>query len=535
MLDTNILEQIKGIFSTLQAEIVLRVECDKDAGQNAGLVSFVEDVASSSDKIAVEYADGEGFRFSIIRNGENTGISFRGIPNGHEFTSLLLAILNADGQGKNLPDDAIATRIRALNGRVKLQTYVSLTCTNCPDVVQALNVMALVNPEISHEMIDGGLHREEVSRLGIQGVPSVYANGEPLHAGRGDIGILLQELEEKVGTSHDGNAPVQEHSYDVVVLGGGPAGASAAIYSARKGLSVAIVAERVGGQVNDTVGIENVTSVSHTTGARLSADMREHISNYAIDVFENRKVVSASLRDGQKSIKVGGGEVFRARAVIITTGASWHRLGLTDEDKYIGHGVHFCPHCDGPFYKDKDVAVIGGGNSGVEAAIDLAGICRHVTIIEFADEMKADEVLRQKVQGLENTDIFVSTKTTALLGNGRQITGLQVMDRRTEEERTISLDGVFVQIGLSPNSELFKEELELSPRNEIIVDTTNRTSLPGVYAAGDVTTVPYKQIMIAMGEGAKAALSAFDDRIRRLHCAGKPVSDGRDKGGRRNQ
>ncbi len=514
MLDTNVLEQLKGIFSTLQAAIVLRVEGDKNAEQNSEFIAFVEDVASSSDKISVEYTDGQGFRFCIIRNGEDTGISFRGIPNGHEFTSLLLAILNADGQGKNLPDASVAARIKALNGRINLQTYVSLTCTNCPDVVQALNVMALLNPDLSNEMVDGGLYQEEVSRLNIQGVPSVYVNGEPFHVGRGDIGTLLEKLEEKVGTSHDENATVQERSYDVVVLGGGPAGASAAIYSARKGLSVAIVAERVGGQVNDTVGIENVTSVSHTTGTKLSADMREHISNYAIDVFENRKVVSASLRDKQKSIRVRGGEVFLAPAVIITTGASWRRLGLTDEDKYIGHGVHFCPHCDGPFYKDKDVAVIGGGNSGVEAALDLAGICRHVTILEFADEMRADDVLQQKAQSLDNVDIFVSTQTTALLGNGQQITGIKVKDRKTDEERTIDLNGVFVQIGLSPNSELFKEDLELNPRQEIIVDVTNRTSIPGVYAAGDVTTVPYKQIMIAMGEGAKAALSAFDDRIR---------------------
>lgn len=514
MLDINVLEQIKGIFATLKADITLSVECDKNVEQNAELIAFVEDVASCSEKIKVEYADGESFRFSIIRNGEDTGISFYGIPNGHEFTSLLLAILNADGQGKNLPDDTIVARIKALNGKIKLQTYVSLTCTNCPDVVQALNVMALVNPNISNEMIDGGLHQEEVSRLNIQGVPSVYVNGEPFHVGRGDIGTLLQKLEDKVGTSHDENASVQERRYDVVVLGGGPAGASAAIYSARKGLRVAIVAERIGGQVNDTVGIENITSVAHTTGTKLSADMRDHISGYDIDVFENRKLVSTSLRDEIKRVKVRGGEVFLAPAVIVATGASWRKLGLPDEDKYIGHGVHFCPHCDGPFYKDKEIAVIGGGNSGVEAAIDLAGICQKVTIIEYGEEMRADEVLQQKAQSLENVEIFKSTQTTALLGDGSKLTGLKVKDRKTEEERELTLDGVFVQIGLSPNSETFKDELELSPRHEIIVNETNRTSIAGVYAAGDVSTVPYKQIMIAMGEGAKAALSAFDDRIR---------------------
>ncbi len=514
MLEPNIIEQVKGVFANLKSSIVFRVERNSKYSNSKQFTEFVEDFVSTSDKLSCEFADGEDFRFSLIRNGEDTGIRFRGIPNGHEFTSLLLAVLNADGQGKNLPDENIVRRIEALKGEVRLQTYVSLTCTNCPDVVQALNIMSLANPNVSNEMIDGGLYQEEVMQLNIQGVPSVYVNGEPFHVGRGDLGTLLQELEDKVGTEHDESADKVERNYDVVVLGGGPAGASAAIYSARKGLKVAVVAERIGGQVNDTVSIENITSVPKTTGAQLAADLRTHISDYPIDIFDNRKITSVSLKEKVKSVAVRGGEVFKAPAVIIATGAGWRRLGLPDESRYIGHGEHFCPHCDGPFYKGKDVAVIGGGNSGVEAAIDLAGICRHVTLLEFADAMRADDVLQQKVRSLDNIETFVSTQTTRLLGNGSQLSGITVKDRTTEQERDINLDAVFVQIGLSPNTDVFKDEIELSPHHEVIVDASNRTSVPGVYAAGDVTTVPYKQITIAMGEGAKAALSAFDDRIR---------------------
>lgn len=514
MLDSNVLEQVRGVFGSLTSDITLSVVRNTNDEHSSEFSAFVEDIASTSSKINVVYAEGEQFSFSIMKNGEPTGISFRGIPNGHEFTSLLLAILNTDGQGKNLPDETIAARIKSLKGEIRLQTYVSLTCTNCPDVVQALNVMALLNPNITNEMIDGGLCQDEITRLNIQGVPSVYVNGEAFHTGRGDLGILLQELEDKVGTNHDENAVQTVRDYDVVVLGGGPAGASSAIYSARKGLRVAIVAERIGGQVNDTTGIENLISVPKTSGTQLAADLRTHISDYPIDVFDNRKVVSVNLKEKQKTVSVRGGETFTAPAVIIATGASWRRLGLPDEDKYIGHGVHFCPHCDGPFYKGKDVAVIGGGNSGVEAAIDLAGICKHVTVLEFADTMRADDVLQQKLRSLENVDVFTSTQTTALLGDGQKITGITVKDRTNEKERNIQLDGIFVQIGLSANSDAFKDEIELTPRHEVVIDVTNRTSQSGVYAAGDVTTVPYKQITIAMGEGAKAALSAFEDRIR---------------------
>jgi alkyl hydroperoxide reductase, F subunit len=334
-----------------------------------------------------------------------------------------------------------------------------------------------------------------------------------VHGGRGEMAGLLDELEEKFGTE-TANLEAIRRNYDVVVIGGGPAGSAAAIYSARKGLNVAIVAERIGGQVKDTVGIENLISVPQTTGAELASNLGKHIGAYPIDVFENRKIESAALHGCPKEISVKGGETFVAGAVIIATGASWRKLGVEGEADYLGRGVHFCPHCDGPFYKGKRVAVIGGGNSGIEAALDLAGICSHVTVLEFADKLLADNVLQEKARATENIEIFTMSQTTAVLGDGQKVTGLRVKDRNTEQEREISLDGIFVQIGLAPNTQAFAEQLELSPRREIQVDRTCRTSVSGVYAAGDCTDVPYKQIVVAIGEGAKASLSAFDDRVR---------------------
>ena len=518
MLDTNILSQVRDLFQGLQSNYTLAAVIGSDNDKAVEMREFLNDFASMSDRLTVTFVEDESHQlaFSLLKDGQETGIRFRGIPNGHEFTSLLLAVLNADGQGKNLPDEAISRRIAAIQGEIKFETYVSLTCTNCPDVVQALNVMALLNPSISNEMIDGALFQDEVSRRNIQGVPSVFVNGEPFHTGRGDLGELLQKLEDRMGSSETAIGEPIERTYDVVVLGGGPAGASAAIYSARKGLRVGIIAERIGGQVKDTVGIENLISVPQTTGAQLAADLKEHIGRYEIDVFENRKIDRVALQGTQKRVFVRSGEEFVSPAVIIATGASWRRLNVEEETRYIGHGVHFCPHCDGPFYRNKNVAVIGGGNSGIEAAIDLAGICRNVTVLEFADKLGADTVLQEKAHSLGNVDIFVSSQTTAVLGDGEKVTTIRVKDRNTDTEREIKLDGVFVQIGLSPNSDLFRDQLELTARREVKIDETNRTSLPGVYAAGDVSSVPYKQIVIAMGEGAKAALSAFDDRIRGL-------------------
>ena len=366
------------------------------------MAEFLRDFATSSPKITIDMveAEGDSLSFELLKNNMPTGIAFRGIPNGHEFTSLLLAILNADGKGKNLPDEGIARRVRALQGKICLQTYISLTCTNCPDVVQALNIFALLNPNIKHEMVDGALFQREVEAKGVQAVPSVFADGELLHVGRSSLGELLDKLESRYGSSslssdeHVGDA---KHEFDVIVLGGGPAGASAAIYSARKGLKVAILAERIGGQVKETVGIENLISVPYTTGSELADNLRTHLTHYPIELFENRRIEHTELKGAEKLIRVKGGELFSAPAVIIATGAGWRRLNVEGESEYIGRGVAFCPHCDGPFYAGKRVAVVGGGNSGVEAAIDLAGICQRVTVVEFMDAYKIRKFLKKKL------------------------------------------------------------------------------------------------------------------------------------------
>lgn len=500
----------------MEARYIFHITYNPEHEQAQEFIGFLNNVASCSEKLSclLTETDNPGLEFTLLKEGVETGIKFRGIPSGHEFTSLLLAVLNADGKGKNLPDEAISRRIKALQGPVRLQTYVSLTCTNCPDVVQALNIITLLNPQITHEMVDGALYQEEVDALKIQGVPSVYANGKLLHVGRGSLGELLQKLEQTFGSAPQTDETPIQREFDVLVLGGGPAGASAAIYSARKGLRVAIVAERIGGQVKETVDIENLISVPQTTGTELANALRTHIEHYPIEIFEERKIEKVELQGREKSISVIGGEVFTAPAVIISTGASWRKLNVEGEAEYIGRGVAFCPHCDGPFYQGKHVAVIGGGNSGIEAAIDLAGICKKVTIFEFADTLKADQVLQEKARNLPNVEIFTSSQTTKVDGNGENVTSIRIKDRLTGEERDYPLDGIFVQIGLAANSAPFRDALETTPTGEIKTDAFCRTTLPGVYAAGDVSDVPYKQIVIAMGEGAKAALSAFDDRIR---------------------
>ena len=517
MLDSTILQQVTEIFRNLEADYTFRISYSPLREESSQLIEFLNDFTSTSPHLNIEKHEAEGntLCFALLKNGKETGITFRGIPNGHEFTSLLLAVLNADGKGKNLPDEGIARRIQALQGDIRLQTYVSLTCTNCPDVVQTFNIMALLNPNIRHEMVDGALFQEEVDKLNVQAVPSVFANGKLLHVGRGSLGELLEKLEavyQSVPIASD-SEPLHR-KFDVLVLGGGPAGASAAIYSARKGLKVGVVAERIGGQVKETVGIENLISVPHTTGTQLADNLRTHLTQYPVELFENRRIELAELNGKEKKISVKGGETFSAPAVIIATGAGWRRLNVPGEAEYIGRGVAFCPHCDGPFYAGKEVAVVGGGNSGIEAAIDLAGICKKVTVIEFLDSLKADQVLQDKARSLPNVTIITSTQTTEVIGNGEKVTSLRLKNRQNGEEHNLALDGVFVQIGLSANSQPFREALEVSPIGEIKIDAHCRTNLPGVYAAGDVSSVPYKQIIIAMGEGAKAALSAFDDRMR---------------------
>ena len=515
MLDQGIKDQLATHFATLTSSLTLALYAG-DGPKQAELRELLADVASSSGKLNLkEVGEGvAGVQFDILRDGVATGIRFRGVPGGHEFTSLIVALLNADGKGK-LPDEGVKRRVRALKGPVRLRTYVSLSCTNCPDVVQALNQMALIHADFHHEMIDGELAEADIESLGIQGVPAVVNASAIVHVGRANFAELLETLEGALGhEAASDQAPQPPQSYHVVVLGGGPAGSSAAIYSSRKGLKTALVAQKLGGQVQETVGIENLISVPYTEGRRLAADLEKHLRAYTIDLLDNRKVEQILENGKHKEVRLQGGEVLLADALIVATGAKWRELGVPGEKDYMGRGVAFCPHCDGPFYKGKRVAVVGGGNSGVEAGIDLAGICSHVTLVEFSEQLKADEVLVRNLKGLHNVTIVSNARTTEVVGNGQTVTALRYQDRSSEKAHEIALDGVFVQIGLVPNSALFKDLVNTNRMGEIVIDERCRTSKPGIYAAGDVSSVPFKQIVIAMGEGAKAALTAFEDRIR---------------------
>jgi alkyl hydroperoxide reductase subunit F len=515
MLDQSIKDQLTTHFAALSSSLTLAL-FRSDHPKQAELRELLADVAACSPKITLGEvaATVEGVQFDILRDGQDTGIRFRGVPGGHEFTSLIVALLNTDGKGK-LPDEGIRRRVRALKGPVRLRTYVSLSCTNCPDVVQALNQMALIHGDFRHEMIDGELAEADIEALGIQGVPAVVGGNSIVHVGRANFAELLETLEGALGREGLPDTAAQPpQKYDVVVLGGGPAGSSAAIYSSRKGLKTALVAQKLGGQVQETVGIENLISVPYTEGRRLAADLEKHLRAYAIDLLDNRKVEQILEHGKQKEIRLQGGEVLHAEALIIATGAKWRELGVPGEKDYLGRGVAFCPHCDGPFYKGKRVAVVGGGNSGVEAGIDLAGICSHVTLLEFAEQLKADEVLVRNLKSLPNVTVTTNARTTEVVGNGQTVTALRYQDRTSEKLHEIALDGVFVQIGLVPNSALARDLVATNRMGEIVIDERCRTNRPGIYAAGDVSTVPFKQIVIAMGEGAKAALTAFEDRIR---------------------
>lgn len=515
MLDQAMKDQITGVFAGLSSHYTFLISVSETHPGRDELISLLMDVASCSDRIDCRVEPGKDLSFSLWKDNSPLPVVFRAVPTGHEFTSLLLLVLNADGKGKNLPDAALIERINRLKGPVELKSYISLTCTNCPDVVQSLNMLALLHPAVRHEIVDGGINQEEVERLNIQAVPTVYANGKLLHVGRASLGELLGKLEEQVGTETVASEPVIRE-FDVVVAGGGPSGIAAAIYSARKGLSVALVADRVGGQLNETVGIENMISIARTTGSLLTANLRDHLGQYPVAVFENRQIEGVSVTGGNKHLRTAGGETFVAPALIISTGASWRRLNVPGETQYIGSGVAFCAHCDGPFYKGKRVVVVGGGNSGLEAAVDLSALASDVTVLEFMPELKGDQILQEKLKNTANVKVITNAQSLEVVGDGTKVTGLRYKDRESGREEILHTDGIFVQIGLTANSQSFKELAETNRFGEIVVDAHCRTSHPGIYAAGDVTTVPYKQIVVAMGEGAKAALSAFEDRIKGL-------------------
>ena len=522
MIDQDMKEQLKTVFEKLEGHVELAVDLSQHADQ-AELLDLLEGVASASDKISVTKNLNPGMaslipRFKVLHNGKPTGITFSGIPSGHEFTSLILSILNSDHKGK-MPDPTLADRIKRLKGPIKLRTFISLTCENCPDVVQAINQMAILNPNIEHEMIDGGYAEEDVKRLNIQGVPSVINGDELIHSGRISFLDLLVKLENTFGSN---DAPADQKprdlgDFDVVVVGGGPAGVSAAIYAVRKGLKTALITEKIGGQVQETRGIENLISVTYTEGPQLAGQLAQHLASYPVQLLEHRRVKTVHKEGSPKLIELESNETLRTKSLIVATGAKWRELGVPGEKEYIGRGVAFCPHCDGPFYKGKKVAVIGGGNSGVEAAIDLAGIVREVVLIEYNDSLKADQILVNKLKSLSNVTILTNAKTKQIHGDGQKVNTIEFEDRATQESKKVELDGVFVQIGLLPNSQFLKNVVELTPYGEIVVDNKGRTSVKGIYAAGDVTTTPYKQIVIAIGEGAKAGLAAFEDTM--LHQA----------------
>jgi alkyl hydroperoxide reductase subunit F len=475
---------------------------------------LLQDIAGLSNRITLTERSGDGERvpsFSLNRAGSNMGIRFAGIPMGHEFTSLVLALLQVGGHPPKADADVLE-QIRNLEGEYRFETYISLTCQNCPDVVQALNLMAVVNPNIRHVMIDGALFQDEVSERQIMAVPTIYLNGEVFGQGRMSVEEILAKLDTGAA-AREAEKIAQKDVFDMLVVGGGPAGAAAAIYAARKGIRTGVVAERFGGQVLDTLGIENFISVKETEGPKLAVALEQHVKSYDVDVM-NLQRASALIPGDVIEVKLDSGASLKAKSIVIATGARWREMNVPGEKEYRNRGVAYCPHCDGPLFKGKRVAVIGGGNSGVEAAIDLAGIVSHVTLLEFDTKLRADAVLQRKLFSLTNVTVITQAQTTEVTGDGNKVNGLRYIDRVSGEARKVELEGIFVQIGLLPNTDWLKGTVALSNRGEIEVDVRGQTSVPGVFAAGDVTTVPYKQIVIAMGEGSKAALGAFDYLIR---------------------
>lgn len=515
MLDANLKSQLKSYLERVTQPIELVASLD-DGAKSREMLELLQEIESLSALITLR-DDGMDARrpsFSINRPNGDIKLRFAGLPMGHEFTSLVLALLQVGGHPSKASADTLE-QIAALKGEFRFETYFSLSCQNCPDVVQALNLMAVLNPAIDHVAVDGALFQAEVEQRQIMAVPSVYLNGEPFGQGRMGLEEILAKLDTNAGARQaeklNGKA-----AFDVLVIGGGPAGAAAAVYAARKGIRTGVAAERFGGQVLDTLAIENFISVKETEGPKLAMALEEHVKQYDVDIMNLQRAEQLIPgRDGDlHEVRFAGGASLKAKSVIIATGARWREMNVPGEQQYRNRGVAYCPHCDGPLFKGKRVAVIGGGNSGVEAAIDLAGIVAHVTLIEFDSHLRADAVLQRKLTSLPNVTVVKSALTTEVNGDGQKVNGLTYKDRQTGDLHKVELEGIFVQIGLLPNTDWLKGAIELSNRGEIMVDARGETDLPGIFAAGDATTVPYKQIIIAMGDGAKASLGAFDHLIR---------------------
>ena len=516
MLNNDILNALKGYTANMQNKVSLVLQTGEHS-KRAELSDFLSQVASVSDNLFFEERDTQGvlrsaMSFMLEVDGQPNGVVFSGIPSGHEFNSLILAILWSSGTDIKL-DKSLQNIIKNVTEKLHFEVFVSLDCHNCPDVVQGLNQFALLNDSITSEMIDGGIHQDLIKERDIQGVPCVYLDGERFANGKIEIGDLVNKLIERdssiANSSNNEKLPLQ----DVTVIGGGPAGVAAAIYSARKGLKVTMIAERIGGQVKDTMGIENLISVPSTTGPELTGAMQAHLNEYDITIKEHLRVSKIDKGD-TKVVHLSSGEEIETKTVIISTGARWRELGVPGEKENIGNGVAYCPHCDGPFFKGKDVAVIGGGNSGIEAALDLAGIVKSVTVFEFAPDLRADQVIVDQANKRDNITILKNVATSEIVATDGKVSSIEYTDRETEESLSRELSGVFVQIGLVPNSQFAEGLIDMSQHGEIMINERCETSEEGIFACGDVTTVPYKQIVISMGEGSKAALSAFDYLIR---------------------
>lgn len=517
MLDANMKNQLKAYLEKLTKPVELVATLD-DSAKSTEIKELLTEIASLSSQVTFKEDNSLAVRkpsFLITNPGSTQGPRFAGSPLGHEFTSLVLALLWTGGHPSKEAQDLLE-QIRHLDGDFEFETYYSLSCHNCPDVVQALNLMAVLNPRVKHTAIDGGTYQNEITDRNIMGVPAVFLNGKEFGQGR----MTLAEIVGKVDSNAEkraADALNKRDAYDVLIVGSGPAGAAAAIYSARKGIRTGLMGERFGGQVLDTVDIENYISVPKTEGQKLAGALKAHVDDYDVDVIDTQsatRLVPASVEGGMHQIETASGAVLKARSIIIATGAKWRNMGVPGEEQYRTRGVTYCPHCDGPLFKGKRVAVIGGGNSGVEAAIDLAGVVEHVTLLEFAPEMNADRVLQDKLRSLANVDIILNAQTTEVKGDGAKVTGIDYRCRATGAEHSLPLAGIFVQIGLLPNTGWLEGAVERNRMGEIIIDARCETSVKGIFGAGDCTTVPYKQIIIATGEGAKASLSAFDYLIR---------------------